>query len=517
MEALEQEQYQKNDNWAAINEAHRNRLGDLKLRTRIKYQKSEKYFLATGDLVSLLIALVLGGIGFGLYYEHSFAEPISLGLANYAGVRLASFLGLTLVALASFWSAGHYSRRQPFWDELRATFKIILIMAMLDAALVFLGKWPFSRLWFISTWVLALMLVPVTRVIVKKILMTLGGWRRPTVIVGTGANAREAATALTSEHLMGFDVIAFIAGPTHHGSTPESIEIGERKLPVLFYTKHPWELLGNLNSPHLVIALEVGEEDEQRALMSSLGSNYRNVHVAPPVHGLPLYGTEVERFFSHEIMLLSVRNNLSRLWSRALKRSFDIVASSLLLVFLSPVLVFAGLRIWYEDRFPVIFSQDRVGRGGKIFPLYKFRSMVHNADEIINSWQENNLELLLEYKKNNFKLKDDPRITRTGKWLRAYSLDELPQLWNVLKGEMSMVGPRPLLKQELEAYGDTISLYEQTRPGITGLWQISGRSKTTFADRAHLDAWYVRNWSLWYDIFILLKTIKVVLKRDGAY
>ena len=430
---------------------------------------------------------------------------------------MALYLGLTLIALTSFWSVGHYSRRQPFWDELRETIKIILFMAMLDAALVFLGKWPFSRLWFISTWLVALMLVPVARVIVKKILMALGGWRRPTVIVGTGPNAKEAATALTSEPLMGFDVIAFIAGPTHHNSTPESIDIGERKLPVLFYRQHPWELLGNLHSPHLVLALEVGEEEEQRALMYSLGSDCKNVHVAPPVRGLPLYGTEVERFFSHEVLLLSVRNNLSRLWSRALKRSFDIVASSLLLLLLSPVLIFAGLRIWFEDRFPIVFSQNRVGRGGKIFPVYKFRSMVNNADAILNSWQEKNLELYLEYKESNFKLRNDPRITRAGKWLRSFSLDELPQLWNVLKGEMSLVGPRPLLEQELQDYGDTISLYKQTRPGITGLWQISGRSKTTFADRANLDAWYVRNWSLWYDIFILLKTIKVVLKRDGAY
>ncbi len=343
------------------------------------------------------------------------------------------------------------------------------------------------------------------------------GGRRPTVIVGTGPNALEVATALTSEPLMGFDVIAFIAGSTHDSSTPESIDIGERKLPVLFYTQHPWELLGNLRSPHLVLALEAGEEEEQRALMSSLGSDYKNVHVAPPVRGLPLYGTEVERFFSHEVLLLSVRNNLSRLWARVLKRSFDIVASSLLLILLSPVLIFAGFRIWYEDRFPVIFSQDRVGKGGKIFPVYKFRSMVYNADAIFNSWQEDNLELLLEYQENNFKLRNDPRITRTGKWLRSFSLDELPQPWNVLKGEMTLVGPRPLLEQELQDYGDTISLYKQTRPGITGLWQISGRSKTTFADRANLDAWYVRNWSLWYDIFILLKTIKVVCKREGAY
>ena len=186
-------------------------------------------------------------------------------------------------------------------------------------------------------------------------------------------------------------------------------------------------------------------------------------------------------------------------------------------VLLLPLLFLIGLVIKLEDGGPVLYTQQRIGRNGKPFNVIKFRSMVVNAHDVLLRWLEESPEIKQEYVQNNFKLRNDPRTTKMGKWLRRYSLDELPQLWNVIKGEMSLVGPRPLLERELQDYGKTIELYKQARPGITGIWQISGRSKTKFSDRANLDAWYIRNWSLWYDIYILLKTVVVVIKRDGAY
>ena len=142
--------------------------------------------------------------------------------------------------------------------------------------------------------------------------------------------------------------------------------------------------------------------------------------------------------------------------------------------------------------------------------------MVIDAESRLRQYLTTHPELHAEYQRN-FKLRDDPRVTRIGRLLRRTSLDELPQLFNVLRGQMSLVGPRPLLDRELECYGDGFALYRQVHPGITGLWQTSGRSETTFAERASLDAWYVKNWSLWYDIVILLRTVKVVFWREGAY
>jgi undecaprenyl-phosphate galactose phosphotransferase len=143
--------------------------------------------------------------------------------------------------------------------------------------------------------------------------------------------------------------------------------------------------------------------------------------------------------------------------------------------------------------------------------------MHKNAERMLENWKNRQDPIYLDYVANNYKLPNDPRVTKVGRFLRKSSLDELPQLINVLLGQMSLVGPRPLLPSEIDDYLDGEFYYTQVSPGITGLWQISGRSKTSFVDRARLDSWYIKNWSLWYDIVILIKTIVVVIRRDGAY
>ena len=263
----------------------------------------------------------------------------------------------------------------------------------------------------------------------------------------------------------------------------------------------PLATLARLGKPHVVLALDMDQWDAQEKLVRSLGLSYPNLTVVPPLRGLPLFGMEAMHFFGHEVLMLRVRDNLARLGPRIVKRLFDLLAASLLVVLLSPLLLYVAWRIRREDGGPVFFIQERVGRGGGTFGCLKFRSMVMDAAEY----------------ERNFKLRNDPRVTRIGKFLRRGSLDELPQLFNVLRGDMSLVGPRPLLARELDRYGDNICLYHMVYPGITGLWQVSGRSETTFDERAYLDAWYIKNWTLWYDIVIMLLTVKVVLRREGAY
>jgi Undecaprenyl-phosphate galactose phosphotransferase WbaP len=503
--------------WPRDSEPFRNEIAKLGTRTRAKYQIFNPYILASTDVLALLTALILGKYIHWFYFQE---YPVPRFFADFGPAWARQtwlFLGLVPLALAWFWGAGHYSRRRPYWDELRETLKILLILGMLDAALVFLAKWPVSRLWLGMTWFIALMLVPLFRTMTKRLLLSVGGWRRPTVIAGIGENALRTAEAMTSEKLMGYDIIAFIAGPSYPANSSKSITIGNHDIPVFYYSSHLWDLLENLRSPHLVVALEQGEVDQQKHLLTAIGEGYRNLHIAPPVTGLPLYGTEIERFFRHEVLLLNVRNNLARLWAKAAKRAFDLFASSILAVLCLPLLGIVATLIKLEDGGPVFYKQERVGRRGGIFRILKFRSMKKNADELLLQWLKENPEIKKEYEFNNFKLRNDPRITRIGHLLRQTSIDELPQLWNVIKGEMSLVGPRPLLEREINSYGPNIHLYKQARPGITGIWQISGRSKTRFSDRSNLDAWYIRNWSLWYDFYILLRTAVVVLKKDGAY
>jgi Undecaprenyl-phosphate galactose phosphotransferase WbaP len=241
------------------------------------------------------------------------------------------------------------------------------------------------------------------------------------------------------------------------------------------------------------------------------------VFVVPALTGLPVHGLRTQFFFSNDVLMLRLQHKLLNPFSRSLKRSTDVMLASLGLVVFSPLMAWVAWRIWREDGGPVIYSQPRVGERGEDFAFFKFRSMVRNADELLASWKTENPPLAQRYIENNFKLADDPRVLRVGRLIRKTSVDELPQLWNVLRGDMSLVGPRPLLRRELALYPvDTLELYEQVKPGITGLWQVSGRSHTTFEKRAVLDSWYVRNWSLWVDWVVLLKTIRVVAFRKGA-
>ena len=199
------------------------------------------------------------------------------------------------------------------------------------------------------------------------------------------------------------------------------------------------------------------------------------------------------------------------------KTAFDYILTLVGAVFISPLLVYIAYRIKKEDPGPVFFAHTRIGKDGKPFPCYKFRSMVVNSQEMLQKYLAENPAAREEWERD-FKLKEDPRVTPIGKFLRSTSLDELPQIFNVLRGEMSLVGPRPVIQEELDKYyGETAKLYCTVKPGITGLWQVSGRSDIGYDERVALDATYIKYRSMWGDIVILWKTIGVVLMKKGAY
>jgi Undecaprenyl-phosphate galactose phosphotransferase WbaP len=198
------------------------------------------------------------------------------------------------------------------------------------------------------------------------------------------------------------------------------------------------------------------------------------------------------------------------------KRALDLILGALLLVVSVPIGVLIAAAIWLESGRPILFAHRRIGQGGKTFLLYKFRSMVANADAVLQRHLEQRPELAMEWRRDH-KLKDDPRVTRVGRFLRKRSLDELPQFWNVLRGDMSLVGPRPIVPEETAKYGPRFRMYTLVKPGLTGLWQVSGRNDTSYRKRVSLDAEYIRRWSLWLDLRILLQTVRVVVGGHGAY
>jgi exopolysaccharide biosynthesis polyprenyl glycosylphosphotransferase len=214
-----------------------------------------------------------------------------------------------------------------------------------------------------------------------------------------------------------------------------------------------------------------------------------------PVGGLPLVYVE------------SPRAQLAMRWS---KRLFDIVGATVALVVAAPVMAVIAIAIKLEDRGPAVFEQIRVGLKGETFTFYKFRSMVVDAEQRLSQLESEQGGVL-------FKIRDDPRMTRVGKFIRRLSLDELPQLLNVLKGQMSLVGPRPALPREVAKYHQDVHRRLDVRPGLTGLWQVSGRSDLSWDDTVRLDLYYVDNWSLLQDLMIMMRTVGAILRPRGAY
>ncbi|OCQ94644.1 galactosyl-1-phosphate transferase [Oscillatoriales cyanobacterium USR001] len=210
--------------------------------------------------------------------------------------------------------------------------------------------------------------------------------------------------------------------------------------------------------------------------------------------------------------------SIQRLDGEFFKRCFDILFSLSVLILFAPVYLLLALLIALSSPGPVFYVQERVGKNRQLFKCLKFRTMVENADEILMEIMETSPHLRQEFE-DNFKLKHDPRITWIGRFLRVTSLDEFPQFWNVLKGDMSVVGPRPLVVDELPRYGRHINKILTIRPGITGMWQVSGRNDIPYPRRVQIDLYYVNAKNIWMDLWIVVKTIGVVIfpKNNGAY
>jgi undecaprenyl-phosphate galactose phosphotransferase len=485
------------------------------LELRSRREAREACWLAAADLLVIYAAFTIGRVANWLFSGLSWHTEWFHWKVDYGDSRLVIFILLGIACVIAFWRLGHYARRRPFWQEIGDVLGVALTMAIVDAALVFLTKSNFSRLWWGTSWSLVVLLVPLARLTVKRFLIGIGAWRRPTVVLGVGPNALDAAAALGSEPLLGFEVVAFIRPPGGRELASAYLEIDGKRLPVLAAAPYPHLLPAHLGRPHVVVALELDEMAKCGAYVERLSLHYGDVDVVSPMRGLPLAGTHVTHFFSHDVLALRLYNNLARPWPRRLKRAFDLIAGSLLCLFVAPLFALITWQVARGGR-PVFYRHQRIGKGGRPFTCFKFRTMVPDAERVLAKHLAAHPEARREWQQDH-KLKDDPRITPFGAWLRRTSLDELPQVWNVLIGEMSLVGPRPVIEQELARYGDNIVYYVESTPGLTGLWQISGRNDLDYRRRVHLDCWYVKNWSLWYDLVILLKTPRAVLRGNGAY
>ena len=276
------------------------------------------------------------------------------------------------------------------------------------------------------------------------------------------------------------------------------------------------ELIKDNRFDSAIIDFDTQNMFELNDLLDHIQKNIHRVIILPKISKIPMINGELISSVHHKGMAFYVRNNLLSPVDKNIKKIFDFLLAIILIIIFSPILLCLYILVYISTKGKPLFSHLRIGKNGRKFKVYKFRTMHLNADEKLQSLLDTCEESRNEWEAE-FKLKNDPRITKLGNILRKTSLDELPQLINVIRGEMSLVGPRPIVEKEIEKYGEYFEYFVAVKPGITGLWQVSGRNDIDYDERVQLDVWYARNWSIELDLQILIKTIIVVLSKKGSY
>lgn len=455
-------------------------------------------------IVMAFLSLIYCTHTFSFFFSYS--PPSFFSFHEYFVYLFYPFLHIIFMKLL-----GLYTKNLEIWTYMGILFKACVYVNILFASI----SYTFGHAETISP-VFCTMLaffcftyLFIAKFLAKKILISLSIWQQPAIIVGAGCAAEMLEKSLTSDVGVPYKIAGII------DDMPQG-----KKLLARYDYLGPLSKIENILKErkvhNVIIAIPSFERSKMLDLIYRIQPYVKNLIILPDLYGMPMSNIEVETIFDEKTIMLKIKNNLAAKNILFFKRVFDLLASIIISILISPLLLAIICAIGFFDKGPIFFSQDRIGFGGKIFRCYKFRTMLENSQSILDDYLFNNPEAQKQWREN-CKLQNDPRVTVVGKLLRKTSMDELPQLLNVIKGEMSLVGPRPLLVNELEKYGQYINDYYSVLPGITGYWQISGRSSVSFNRRAQLDSWYMRNWSFWLDIVILLKTIRVVLTGKGAY
>ena len=421
------------------------------------------------------------------------------------------FLWLPMVFMFFIFYSGLYGRRMLIYRMVERLFFACLEGAVLSIILMFFAQvsGQVSRFFVLAYLVIAFVLLAIVRVILSKAMKKVKAFQIPVLIVGAGQTAELVVRQILHDSGMRYRVVGFL-------EDRHPVDIMLHGFPVLGGFGNMEEVIQETGVHTVLIAAPGLPQDDLSSLIYRAQSLVKQVDVIPNLVAVPMSNVTAESFFDAKIMVLHIRNNLASPWNQMLKRLFDIVATICGGLLIAPILLAIAFWVSHDSPGPVIFKHRRVGRNGKEFNCYKFRSMCVNSKEVLEHLLATDPEAKAEWDKE-FKLKNDPRITKSGAFLRKTSLDELPQLWNVLKGEMSLVGPRPIVQAEVPRYGKYIKEYYSVLPGITGMWQTSGRSDIDYPERVQMDSWYVHNWSVWLDMVLLWRTVAVVLQHKGAY
>jgi Undecaprenyl-phosphate galactose phosphotransferase WbaP len=466
-------------------------------RSSAAYSPSSSLCLLLSDFIAVSAVFWLA-----VWSKHIF-DP-TLDLTFYSEVFPA-----VLIFLGAFLSQGLYPGMllHPA-EEMRRVFHSVTAVLLALVSITFFLKQglAYSRYVFLFSWALVPPVVLLGRAFTRRLLSGMSWWPVPAIVLGSGPAAQQVARSLRNSD-RGLRITGVLLD--------DSIASWDTDLPpVLGHLSDAPRLSGQGSVRYGILAMPQRSYAEICQVIQDHCKGFHRILIVTDILGVCCLGISPREIGGQ--VGLEIPQRLSFLAPKMLKRCMDLVAGTLLVLTLAPLFLLVAAAIKLTSKGPVFFGHLRFGRDGKEFRAFKFRTMVTNADQILESHLERHPELMLEWQLTH-KLKNDPRIAPIGRWLRRYSLDELPQLFNIVLGHMSLVGPRPIVKSEIARYASSYDLYTRVTPGLTGLWQVSGRNNTTYEERVAFDEYYVRNWSIWMDLYIFARTFQAVLHADGAY
>ncbi len=419
----------------------------------------------------------------------------------------AVFSAVMLFAVLDLYAAGTLSPPEEFR-------KVFLGLSVSSLSAGGVAIWQNSRLvhvvfLILLNWLLAVAFTLLFRAVIRGCCGRCSWWGTPTIVLGAGEPARQIVETLDANPSFGLRVVAVLG----EGCGGRSDHAPHQRLFSGFLNSAP-VIAREHGINHAIVAFPDLAGSELAQLIRNHARDFRRVLVIPNLDGLSSLGVASRDM--NGVLGLQITQGAASRSRLALKRAFDCASTSIAMFLLLPPLFALWLAVRISSPGPVFYGQRRIGKNGAEFTAWKFRSMHPRADELLAAHLAANPELKEEWERDH-KLKNDPRVTGIGRLLRKTSMDELPQLWNVARGDMSLVGPRPIVRAETARYGEHLDAYLSVRPGITGLWQVSGRNNTTYEERVRYDEYYVRNWSVWLDLYILARTVRTVVLSEGAY
>ena len=462
--------------------------------------------------------------------------PLLFMIFDYVGIVLTEYLAFTIRNAVDFWSRveyfypeeyifgfvpllfiiflGHsrsYRQMKPVVETMREIFLSVFYgwVASIITIYFLQAGLRASRSFIILFGLLALFDVCIIRYCVLKFLKLKNIFCEPVIIIGAGLTAERLIKFSQEDLGYRYKIVGLIDDHPVSKILPD-------KFKLLGGFSDAKKIIRKFKVRTVIIAAPGISKNQLNDLITDIQPRVKNISFIPDLIGTPMASVDASILFSEKILMLNLRNNLSRRYNRIIKRIFDLTATIFGGILILPIILIIAVAVGIDNRGRIIFAHKRVGMHGKKFYCYKFQTMIPDAQEVLKKYLAENPAAKIEWEES-FKLTNDPRVTKLGNFLRRTSLDELPQLWNVILGDMSLVGPRPIVEKEIIKYGENIREYYQVLPGITGMWQVSGRSDTTYPERVAMDTWYVRNWSVWIDIMYLFKTVKAVIAEKGAY